>query len=81
MYGQQQALGRALRALKFDTDALADVMFQQNLVEKSRSISDPKGISVYDFDDTLAFSSSKIVVTMPNGKVKEITRRSVCCSR
>ena len=73
MYGQQQALGRALIALKFDTDALADVMFQQNLVEKSRSISDPKGISVYDFDDTLAFSSSKIVVTMPNGKVKEIT--------
>ena len=73
MYGQQQALGRALRALKFDTDALADVMFQQNLVERSRSISDPKGISVYDFDDTLAFSSSKIVVTMPNGKVKEIT--------
>ena len=33
----------------------------------------PKGISVYDFDDTLAFSKSKIIVTMPNGKVTKIT--------
>ena len=33
----------------------------------------PKGISVYDFDDTLAFSKSKIIVTMPNGKVVKIT--------
>ena len=33
----------------------------------------PKGISVYDFDDTLAFSKSEIIVTMPNGKVTKIT--------
>jgi hypothetical protein len=33
----------------------------------------PKGISVYDFDDTLAFSKSKIIVTMPDGKVTKIT--------
>ena len=33
----------------------------------------PKGISVYDFDDTLAFSKSKIIVTMPTGKVVKIT--------
>lgn len=32
-----------------------------------------KGISVYDFDDTLAFSKSKIIVTMPDGTVKKIT--------
>jgi len=33
----------------------------------------PKGISVYDFDDTLAFSKSKIIVTMPSGRVNKIT--------
>ena len=33
----------------------------------------PKGISVYDFDDTLAFSKSKIIVTMPDGSVTKIT--------
>ena len=31
-----------------------------------------KGISVFDFDDTLARTNSKIVVTMPNGKVTKI---------
>ena len=33
----------------------------------------PKGISVYDFDDTLAFSKSKIIVTMSDGTVTKIT--------
>jgi hypothetical protein len=33
----------------------------------------PKGISVFDFDDTLAYSNSKIIVTMPNGDVRKIT--------
>lgn len=28
----------------------------------------PKGISVFDFDDTLAKTNSKVIVTMPNGK-------------
>ena len=32
-----------------------------------------KGISVFDFDDTLAFSDSKIIVEMPNNTTKEIT--------
>ena len=32
-----------------------------------------KGISVFDFDDTLATTKSKIIVTMADGKVKEIT--------
>ena len=32
-----------------------------------------KGISVYDFDDTLAFSKSKIIVTFPDGRVTKIT--------
>ena len=32
-----------------------------------------KGISVFDFDDTLAFSDSKVIVEMPNGTIKQIT--------
>ena len=31
-----------------------------------------KGISVLDFDDTVATSKSKVIVTMPNGKTKKI---------
>ncbi len=31
-----------------------------------------KGISVFDFDDTLARTNSKIIVTMPNGKKSKI---------
>jgi len=32
-----------------------------------------KGISVFDFDDTLAFSDSKVLVKMPDGKITKIT--------
>ncbi len=31
-----------------------------------------KGISVFDFDDTLAKTNSQVIVTMPNGKVMKI---------
>jgi hypothetical protein len=31
-----------------------------------------KGISVFDFDDTLARTKSKVIVTMPNGKTSKI---------
>ena len=33
----------------------------------------PKGISIYDFDDTLAFSKSKVIVKMADGTTKKIT--------
>ena len=32
-----------------------------------------KGISVFDFDDTLAFSDSKVIVNLPDGTTREIT--------
>ena len=32
-----------------------------------------KGISVFDFDDTLAYSKSKVIVNMPDGSIKKIT--------
>ena len=51
----------------------------QNLAkyDKAASIardfnSPKKGISVFDFDDTLAKTNSKIIVTMPNGKRSKI---------
>ena len=34
---------------------------------------DNKGMSIFDFDDTLAQSNSKVGVTMPNGKKRKIT--------
>ena len=40
----------------------------------ARDINAPtKGISVFDFDDTLAYSNSKVIVNMPNGKTRKIT--------
>ena len=76
MKGQVPALKRADNALKADVDLFVKIMELQNAINTSnstkRSLS-PKGISVYDFDDTLAFSKSKIIVTMPSGKVTRIT--------
>ena len=40
---------------------------------KGRSLDTPeKGISVFDFDDTLAKTNSSVIVTMPNGKKTKI---------
>ena len=40
---------------------------------KGRSLNTPeKGISVFDFDDTLAKTNSSVIVTMPNGKKTKI---------
>ena len=46
--------------------------------DKARALArDPnrprKGITIVDFDDTLATSNSKVIVTMPDGKSKKIT--------
>jgi hypothetical protein len=42
-------------------------------MDNARSMNQPdKGISVFDFDDTLAVTNSQIIVTMPNGKVMKI---------
>ncbi len=43
-------------------------------LRNAKDINAPKkGISVFDFDDTLATTKSKIIVNMPNGDVKKIT--------
>ena len=39
----------------------------------SRKINPPKGISVLDFDDTLAISKSKVISTSPDGTIRKLT--------
>ena len=55
-----------------------EIIDKLNLVDKALELAKKKnktrkGISVLDFDDTLATSNSKIIVTMPDGKVTKIT--------
>jgi len=46
----------------------------QETAAKAQQVNKPtKGISVFDFDDTLAKTKEKVIVTMPDGKVKEIS--------
>ena len=42
-------------------------------IQFSRKINKPKGISVLDFDDTLATSKSKVISTSPEGVVRKLT--------
>ena len=76
-----QAFGRAISYIDSVVDSV-DVKRSvsnangQQAINNARDINytkNQKGISVYDFDDTLAFSKSKIIVTMPDGSVKQIT--------
>ena len=58
-------------------DTYKNVSGKLDLITKVRAIaSNPnqpqKGISVLDFDDTLAKTNSKIIVNMPDGSVREI---------
>ena len=53
---------------------LNDLNDYDTALRNARNINAPKkGISIFDFDDTLATTKSKIIVTMPDGKVKKIT--------
>ena len=53
---------------------LNDLNNHDKALRNARDLNAPKkGISIFDFDDTLATSKSKIIVKMPNGNVKKIT--------
>ena len=43
-------------------------VYEINKIDKTR-----KGITVLDFDDTVAISNSRVIVNMPNGTTKKIT--------
>jgi len=54
--------------------SIIDMSNADQAAQIARDINAPtKGISVFDFDDTLAYSNSKVIVNMPDGKVRKIT--------
>ena len=54
--------------------SIIDMSNADQAAQIARDINAPtKGISVFDFDDTLAYSNSKVIVNMPNGTTKKIT--------
>ena len=51
-----------------------DLNNHDKALRNARDLNAPKkGISIFDFDDTVATSKSMIIVTMPDGKTKKIT--------
>ena len=47
--------------------------YDKTIIKASKSLIKPKGISVFDFDDTLAKTKEKVIVTKANGSVVEIS--------
>ena len=47
--------------------------YDTTIAKASKSLIKPKGISVFDFDDTLAKTKEKVIVTKANGSVVEIS--------
>jgi len=68
--------GRLSRNIPVDASISKQVEIMSNMdktMKLARNIDTPeKGISVFDFDDTLAKTNSKILVTMPDGKKMKI---------
>ena len=64
--------GRLSRNIPVDASISKQIEIMSNMdktMKLARNIDTPeKGISVFDFDDTLAKTNSKILVTMPDGK-------------
>ena len=64
------------RSIPADTSISKQLNIMSNIdktMKLARSVDTPeKGISVFDFDDTLARTNSKILVTMPDGKKTKI---------
>ena len=53
---------------------LNDLNSHDQALRNARNLDTPKkGISIFDFDDTLATSKSKVIVEMPDGTTKKIT--------
>mgnify|MGYP003145810408 FL=1 len=57
-----------------NSSLLNDLNNHDKALRNARNLNAPKkGISIFDFDDTLATSKSKVIVEMPDGTKKEIT--------
>ena len=48
-------------------------IFDQAFEKLNKPFAEDRGITVLDFDDTLAFSESNVIVNMPDGTTKTIT--------
>ena len=80
----RQTIGRVNRLIKTmfspkNVSKAAKIETEQKALDNGRKYSkalNPKGISVYDFDDTLAFSKSKVIVKMAqNPEILDIAAR------
>ena len=73
---QKNSQGEASNILSEDqsTQQQKDTMINSldTRVMASKGNTETKGISVFDFDDTLAKTNSKVIVTMPDGKTSKI---------
>ena len=82
----RQTIGRVNRLIKTmfspkNVSKAAKIETEQKALDNGRKYSkalNPKGISVYDFDDTLAFSKSKVIVKMAqNPEILDIAARRI----
>ena len=46
---------------------------KKTLKSEIERVKPTKGISIFDFDDTLAKTKEKVIVNMPNGETREIS--------
>jgi len=67
---KSQAFADAASLLKNQVKQSKDL---SKAIEQSRTIKEPRGITVLDFDDTLATSKSKVISTSPDGIVRKLT--------
>ena len=65
----KKTFGLKLSKAKTTSDQIKVLGDYDKAAQKARSLKTPqKGISVFDFDDTLAKTNSKVLYTLPNGK-------------
>jgi hypothetical protein len=70
---EPKSLMFAENGTKFDADNVKERKVMSNAVQMSRTPKKPKGISILDFDDTLATSNSLIRYTRPDGTKGTLT--------
>ena len=70
-------LAKSIRPVKASKSLPTNLSLSKLVDEALNKARDPraseKGISVFDFDDTVATSKSMVIVNMPNGSTKKIT--------
>jgi len=74
MFSNSKNFGDKVKNLKTIEDQVNTLKNYDEAAKKARSLNTKeKGISVFDFDDTLAKSKSKVLYEMPDGKTGKLT--------